>query len=91
MHDGSRIVLKKLDPDYDPTNKLNAFHTLEEARQNQQFITGLIYINQEERPDLHELLHIHRDAAGPSARGEAAARPRGAGRGHGEAVVIRAA
>jgi 2-oxoglutarate ferredoxin oxidoreductase subunit beta len=57
MHDGSRVVLKKLDPDYDPTSKLNAFQTLEEARQHQQFITGLIYINQDERPDLHELLH----------------------------------
>ncbi len=57
MHDGSRVVLKKLDPDYDPTDKLNAFRTLEEARQRQQFLTGLIYINQEDRPDLHELLH----------------------------------
>jgi 2-oxoglutarate ferredoxin oxidoreductase subunit beta len=58
MHDGSRIVLKKLDPDYDPTDKLLAFRTLEEARQQQHFITGLIYINQQERPDLHELLHF---------------------------------
>jgi 2-oxoglutarate ferredoxin oxidoreductase subunit beta len=57
MHDGSRIVLKKLDPDYDPTDKLNAFRTLEEARQKQEFITGLIYVNEQERPDLHELLH----------------------------------
>ncbi|MCU0503503.1 MAG: 2-oxoacid:ferredoxin oxidoreductase subunit beta, partial [Anaerolineae bacterium] len=57
MHDGSKIVLKKLDPDYDPTDKLNAFRTLEEARQKQEFITGLIYVNEHERPDLHELLH----------------------------------
>jgi len=57
MHDGSKIVLKKLDPDYDPTDKLNAFRTLEEARQKQEFITGLIYVNEQERPDLHELLH----------------------------------
>lgn len=57
MHDGSKIVLKKLDPDYDPTDKLNAFRTLEEARQKQEFITGLIYVNESERPDLHELLH----------------------------------
>ncbi len=57
MHDGSRVVLKKLDPDYDPTDKLNAFRTLEMARQNQQFITGLIYVDEAARPDLHELLH----------------------------------
>ncbi len=25
MHDGSRIVLKKLDPGYDPTDKADAF------------------------------------------------------------------
>ncbi len=56
MHDGSKIVLKKLDPDYDPTNKLLAFQTLEEARARQEFITGLIYVNEQERPDLHELL-----------------------------------
>jgi 2-oxoglutarate ferredoxin oxidoreductase subunit beta len=58
MHDGSRIVLKKLEPDYDPTDKLGAFRALEEARANQQFITGLIYVNEKERPDLHELLQL---------------------------------
>jgi 2-oxoglutarate ferredoxin oxidoreductase subunit beta len=58
MHDGSRIVLKKLDPDYDPTDKLGAFRELEQARANQQFITGLIYVNEKERPDLHELLQL---------------------------------
>jgi 2-oxoglutarate ferredoxin oxidoreductase subunit beta len=56
MHDGSKVVLKKLDPDYDPTDKMLALKTLEEARANQQFITGLIYVSEKERPDLHELL-----------------------------------
>ncbi len=58
MHDGSKIVLKKLEPDYDPTDRLRAFQRLEEARAKQEFITGLIYVNEEQRPDLHELLHI---------------------------------
>jgi 2-oxoglutarate ferredoxin oxidoreductase subunit beta len=58
MHDGSKIVLKKLDPDYDPTDKAGAFKTLEEARARQEFITGLIYVNEQERPDLHELLQL---------------------------------
>ncbi len=74
MHDGSRIRLKKLDPDYDPTSKLNAFKTLEEARANQEFITGLIYVSEAERPDLHELLaytdtplaHLGEDKTRPS-------------------------
>ncbi len=61
MHDGSRIVLKKLDPDYDPTNKANAVRMLEEARQDQLFITGLIYVNEAERPHLLEMLHLTPD------------------------------
>jgi len=45
LHDGSKIVLKKLDPArHDPTNRMNAYHVLEDARMGQHFITGLIYI-----------------------------------------------
>jgi 2-oxoglutarate ferredoxin oxidoreductase subunit beta len=53
MHDGSQIQLKKLGKDYDPTDKYAAMRLLEQARDNQQFITGLIYINQA-RPNLVE-------------------------------------
>ena len=45
--------LKKLDIDYEPTDKYAAMRLLEEARDNQQFITGLIYFN-EARPNLVE-------------------------------------
>ncbi len=45
MHDGAKIVLKKLDNSHDPTDKLAALRLLEEAREKQQFITGLIYVN----------------------------------------------
>ena len=54
MHDGSHIVLKKLDNNYDPTDRYAAMKLLEEAHQKQEFITGLIYLN-EKRPDLPEL------------------------------------
>ncbi len=54
MHDGSHIHLKKLDNNYDPTDRYAAMRLLEEAHQKQEFITGLIYIN-EERPALHEV------------------------------------
>jgi len=54
MHDGSHIRLKKLDRDYDPRDRAQAMRLLDEAREKQQFITGLIYINQE-RPSLPEL------------------------------------
>ena len=45
MHDGSVVVLKKLDKDYDPTNRSEAYRVLEEAERNNWLITGLIYIN----------------------------------------------
>jgi 2-oxoglutarate ferredoxin oxidoreductase subunit beta len=53
MHDGSLIQLKKLEKDHDPTDKYAAMRLLEVARDNQQFITGLIYFN-EARPNLVE-------------------------------------
>lgn len=45
LHDGSTIVLKKLDRDYDPTNRAAAFSILEEAQRQNWLITGLIYVN----------------------------------------------
>lgn len=46
MHDGSTIVLKNTDKDYDPTNRAQALQLLEEARQNNWLLTGLIYVDQ---------------------------------------------
>jgi 2-oxoglutarate ferredoxin oxidoreductase subunit beta len=57
MHDGSWIVLKKLDADYDPTDKASAYKVLEDARQEQKFLTGLFYID-EEQPEMTELLDL---------------------------------
>lgn len=47
MHDGSVIVLKKLEKDYDPTNRKEAMRMLEEAIRNRWLITGLIYVDVE--------------------------------------------
>jgi len=54
MPDGSVIQLRKLEIDYDPTNKLGAIHQLQWAQENQEFITGLIYYN-DSRPTLTEV------------------------------------
>ncbi len=54
MHDGSVIRLKKLDNSHDPTDRFAAIRLLEEAHQQQEFITGLIYVN-ESRPTFPEL------------------------------------
>ncbi|HRF49460.1 MAG TPA: 2-oxoacid:ferredoxin oxidoreductase subunit beta [Anaerolineales bacterium] len=47
LHDGTQIMLKKLDGKHDPTDRSAAITLLDEARRNQQFITGLIYLNPE--------------------------------------------
>ena len=57
LHDGSRILLKKLDSKHDPTDRASAIRLLEEAREKQQFITGLLYVNNE-RPNLAEQLRF---------------------------------
>lgn len=57
MHDGSVVVLKKLEQDYDPTDKWQAVQMLEEAEKNQWLITGLIYIDPEQ-PSLYDYMDL---------------------------------
>ena len=45
MHDGSRIALRKVDRNYDPSDRSEALTMLHESRDAQQFLTGLIYVN----------------------------------------------
>ncbi len=44
MHDGSVVILKNLDKDYNPTDRFEAMHVLAEAQQNNWLVTGLLYI-----------------------------------------------
>jgi 2-oxoglutarate/2-oxoacid ferredoxin oxidoreductase subunit beta len=57
LHDGPLIRLRKIGIDYDPSDRLAALTLLERARERNEFITGLIYIN-ENRQNLAELLHL---------------------------------
>jgi 2-oxoglutarate ferredoxin oxidoreductase subunit beta len=45
LHDGSRLVLKKLDRDYDPTDRLRAIQTLTTTQENGEVLTGILYVN----------------------------------------------
>src|ERR1700739_2754165 len=47
MHDGSRLHLRKLEEDYDPTNKIRALTRLTEAHEKGEVLTGLFYVNPE--------------------------------------------
>jgi len=57
LHDGSKIRLKKLDRDYDPTEKLNAIRAIHESAKAREVVTGLLYINPRER-NFVELLNL---------------------------------
>ncbi len=43
LPDGSHIMLKKLQRDYDPANKIKALELLHQAQEQRLFLTGLIY------------------------------------------------
>jgi 2-oxoglutarate ferredoxin oxidoreductase subunit beta len=45
LHDGSRIVLKKLSADHDPTDRKAAIQVLQESYECECLLTGLIYVD----------------------------------------------
>lgn len=46
LHDGSKIVLRKLNEQYDPTSRAAAFTFLRDSINQGEIITGLLYIDQ---------------------------------------------
>ncbi len=54
MHDGSRIVLRKVDKDYDPTDRGAALARIRERLRAQEYLTGLLHISTNQ-PEFHEL------------------------------------
>jgi 2-oxoglutarate ferredoxin oxidoreductase subunit beta len=57
LFDGSMVILRKLDKDYDPTDRWQALRVLEEAQQNAWLLTGLIYVNTE-APTMFDLYDL---------------------------------
>ncbi len=57
MHDGSLLMMKKLERDYNPTDRNAAMTLLEEARNQNVLVTGLIYINKDQ-PSLQEVENL---------------------------------
>jgi 2-oxoglutarate ferredoxin oxidoreductase subunit beta len=53
QHDGSVIRLRKLDQDYDPTDRLRAMAHVQEGQAAGEVVTGLLYIDPE-AGDLHD-------------------------------------
>jgi 2-oxoglutarate ferredoxin oxidoreductase subunit beta len=57
MHDGSRLRIRKLDRDFDPTDRLAALAALEEAEKKGEVLTGVLYVNTQ-KPTFIELLDL---------------------------------
>ncbi len=57
LYDGSVITLRKLERDYDPTSRSEAFRILEEARERRELITGLIYV-EPDAPSIFDLYQL---------------------------------
>ena len=55
LHDGSTVRLRKLDADYDPSDKSAAMAFLESRRAVGEVVTGLLYLNPDAR-DMHDML-----------------------------------
>ena len=45
MHDGSRLRLRKIEEDFDATNKITSIKRLMEAHENDEVLTGVFYVN----------------------------------------------
>ena len=57
MHDGSHLQLRKLEEDYDPTDKIRALTRLTEAHDKGEVLTGVFYVNTK-APSFLDMLNI---------------------------------
>src|ERR1700756_3297016 len=57
MHDGSRLHLRKLEEDYDPTDKIRAITRLTEAHDKGEVLTGVFYVNPQ-APNFLDMLNV---------------------------------
>jgi 2-oxoglutarate ferredoxin oxidoreductase subunit beta len=57
MHDGAKIVLRKLEQEYDPTDRKDAMRIIEHAYSEEHLLTGLIYLDpsRQSLPEIYQL------------------------------------
>jgi 2-oxoglutarate ferredoxin oxidoreductase subunit beta len=61
MHDGSLLRIRKLEREYDPTNRRAALEALEEAETKGEVLTGVLYLNTG-KPTFVDQLNLDQDA-----------------------------
>ena len=57
LHDGSKLRLRKLDRDYDPTDKMAAIRALHETLGKGEVLTGILYVDSE-KETLIDMLNL---------------------------------
>ncbi|MGH9407073.1 MAG: 2-oxoacid:ferredoxin oxidoreductase subunit beta [Terriglobia bacterium] len=57
LHDGSHLLLKKLQARYDPCSRIEALRVLEESQREGAVLTGLFYVDAA-RPDFIDVLNL---------------------------------
>jgi len=57
LHDGSTVILKNLEKDYNPTDRWDAMRVLEESHRENWLVTGLIYV-ETDKPSLTEQYNL---------------------------------
>jgi 2-oxoglutarate ferredoxin oxidoreductase subunit beta len=55
MHDGSRIVLRKLEAGYDPTQRASAAAQIQERMRIGEYLTGLLFIDESASHEFHQV------------------------------------
>ncbi len=54
LHDGSSIVLRRIEADFDPADRSGVLARLDASRAKGEVLTGLLYLN-EELPEMHDV------------------------------------
>ncbi|HXJ41199.1 MAG TPA: 2-oxoacid:ferredoxin oxidoreductase subunit beta [Bryobacteraceae bacterium] len=57
LHDGSRLRIKKLGREYDPSNKFDALKAMDEAEKKGEVLTGVFYVDTK-KPNFMEMLNM---------------------------------
>src|SRR5437868_6998714 len=57
MHDGSHLRLRKLEEDYDPTNRIGAIKRLLESHEKNEVLTGVLYVDTQS-PSFIDMLNM---------------------------------
>ena len=57
LHDGSKLRIKKLGREYDPSNKFDALKAMDEAEKKGEVLTGVFYVDTK-KPNFMEMLNM---------------------------------